>query len=201
MKIKLFLFSLSVLFSFGLSAQSMHDICPLKVGSEVPDSIPITSLEGKVETLSSLIDSQATVLVFYRGGWCGYCIRQLSGLREISGQIDSLGYNLIGITPDQYSELEKSIAKAEVDYPLYSDNTAALISAFGLNWKLGDAKHEKYKSEYKIDIEAWSGEDHHILPVPAVYVIKNGIVKFHYVNPNYAERLDPDMLLAVLQTL
>ncbi len=192
---------LSLLFTEMISGQDRYDICPLKVGSELPESLALTDLEGASIDFTQLISEQPTVLIFYRGGWCGYCTKQLSGLREIRQEIDELGWNLMAISPDKFSEMEKTAAKEELDYDLYSDASANVISAFGLNWKVDDETFVKYKEKYEIDLEAWSGEDHHLLPVPAVYVIKDGVVQFHYVNPNHSTRLQANTLLAVLKTL
>ncbi|MBK8550829.1 MAG: hypothetical protein IPL53_07105 [Ignavibacteria bacterium] len=67
---------------------------------------------------------------------------------------------------------------------------------FGIAFKVADEIIEKYKS-YDIDLEASSGKEHHLLPVPSVFILgTDGIISFEYVNPNYKIRLDPDVLLA-----
>lgn len=192
---------LSLLFTEMISGQTRFDICPLKVGSELPDSLTLLDLKGSKVDFSEMISEKPTVVIFYRGGWCGYCTKQLSGLREIRKEIDELGWNLMAVSPDKFSEMDKTAAEEELDYDLYSDASANVISAFGLNWKVDDETFTKYKEKYEIDLEAWSGEDHHLLPVPAVYVIKDGVVQFHYVNPNHSTRLQSNTLLAVLKTL
>jgi peroxiredoxin len=54
---------------------------------------------------------------------------------------------------------------------------------------------------HDVDLEAASGEKHHQLPVPSVYVVDtNDRIRFAYVNPDYKVRLDPQLLLAVLRT-
>jgi peroxiredoxin len=51
--------------------------------------------------------------------------------------------------------------------------------------------------EYGIDLEGASGESHHVLPVPATFIIgTDGIINFAYINPDYKVRLHPDVLLA-----
>lgn len=54
---------------------------------------------------------------------------------------------------------------------------------------------EQYKG-YGINLEEAAGEAHHLLPVPAVFVITEGIIRFQYANPDYKVRLQPDVLLA-----
>ena len=53
-----------------------------------------------------------------------------------------------------------------------------------------------------MDIEEASGEKHHILPVPTIYLIDtSGVIQFQYSNPNYKVRLHPDVLLAAARVL
>ncbi len=69
-------------------------------------------------------------------------------------------------------------------------------AAFGVAFRVDDAMFDKLKG-YGIDLEADSGEDHHQLPVPSVFLIGNrGRIEFQYVNPNYKVRLAPEVLLA-----
>lgn len=67
---------------------------------------------------------------------------------------------------------------------------------FGLAWQMPQSLVEKY-STYGIDLDAASGQAHHILPVPAVFVVgTDGVVRYQYVNPDHRVRLDAKVLLA-----
>lgn len=73
--------------------------------------------------------------------------------------------------------------------------------SFGIAFRVDAATVEKYKG-YGIDLEQASGETHHLLPVPSVFVVgREGTVLFSYVNPDYRVRLDPDVLLAVAKSV
>ncbi len=164
--------------SFLSSAQQeMFDICPLKIGQKIPDNTSLTSIEGKKTSLKDALGIKPTILVFYRGGWCPYCVRHLSALQESKQQIDSLGYQIVAITPDQFDQLVISDTSSKADFTLYSDASAENIKAFGLDWKVSDELYTKYKDQYGMDLEAWSGEKHHTLPVPAVFIIKKVITR------------------------
>lgn len=179
----------------------MFDICPLKIGEEIPEGIVLSSSDATEVSLEKILSDQPTVLIVYRGAWCGYCTKHLSELEASFGSIDSMGYQIIGVVPDAPENLKTSVDKTQVNFDLYSDAKLSLISSFGLDWKVDDEKFQKYKSEYKIDLEEWSGEVHHSLPVPAVYIIEEGVVEFSYVNPNYSKRLKVETLLAILGSL
>jgi len=184
-----------------LGAQDqMFDICPLKVGEDIPEATLTNEANEPIE-LTDLASQKPTVLVFYRGAWCGYCTQHLAELNDIKSDVDSLGFQIVGITVDQSEKLEESKTRSEAEIEVYSDAKLAAIKAFGLDWHVGEELYDKYLNDYKLDLELWSGEDHHSLPVPAIYIIKDGKIEFQYVNPNYNTRLKPATLLAVLKTL
>jgi peroxiredoxin len=184
----------------SMAQDQMYDVCPLKVGEEVPKEASLVNVGGEIKFLEDVL-TKKTIVVFYRGGWCPYCMRHLSALREKKEAINELGYDLVAITPDQFDSLGVSETKAQVDFSIYSDSDVDVIEAFGLGWKVDEEMHEKYISKYDLDLTEWAGEDHKMLPVPAVYVIHDGVVQYQYVNPNYSERLKPETLMAILNTL
>lgn len=198
---KILLIILGILSFNCLFAQNpMFDICPLKVGEELPE-VSLVSEKNELVELAELVAEKPSVLVFYRGAWCGYCTKHLAELNEIKDEIEQLGFNIFGITVDKAEKLQESTIEAGDEISVYSDAKLAAISAFGLDWKVGDELFDKYINSYNLDLEKWSGEKHHTLPVPAIYIIKEGKVEFQYVNPNYNTRLKPETLLAILKTL
>ena len=157
---------------------------------------------GKEIELKDYVGEKATVLVFYRGGWCPYCIRHLSALQEIKPELDKMGYELLAITPDDYTRLDSTVVRSgDFDYTLFSDKNINAINAFGIGWKINDKLYQKYKDSYGMDTEWWTGSQHHVLPVPSVFIIKEGKIMYQHVNPKYSDRLSPDILLAMIRSL
>lgn len=186
----------------GLSAQdvpeSANDIRPLLIGSDLPES-SLSTLEGEEVSIRELTKKNPTVIVFYRGGWCPYCNKQLAGLNDIQGQMDSLGFQVIAISPDNAAHLSKTADKEELAYTLLSDSKMELARKMGIAFKMDKKTLKKYKL-FGIDLKEASGESHYQLPAPAVFVLdRKGVVQFSYVNPNYKVRLSPKVLLAVLE--
>ena len=73
--------------------------------------------------------------------------------------------------------------------------------AFGIAFKVEDKIYNAYKNRFNLDLEEHSGQTHHLLPVPAVYIFgTDGKVRFQYVNPDYKVRLDFDVLLAAAKS-
>jgi peroxiredoxin len=175
--------------------------CPLLNGETIDGSILVQTLKEKMVPLKQLTSKMPTILVFYRGGWCPFCNRQLAGLRKITKDITKLGYQLIAISPDRVSKFKESITKHKLDYQLLSDSNLDLANSFGLSFKLDAKTLEKYE-KFGINVEEASGKKHHSLPMPAVYVLDTkGLIHFSYVNPNYKVRLNEKVLLTALQEL
>jgi peroxiredoxin len=200
MKILLIIFPLLISITlFGQDA--MYDICPIKNSEKIPSAI-VYSTDGKEVNLKTFIDQKPAIIVFYRGAWCPYCTRHLSALQEIKPQIDSLGFELIAITPDDFSKLDSSVARVEnLDFKLLSDKNINAINAFGIGWKINDELYRKYKDSYGMDTEWWTGAAHHVLPVPAIFIVKDGEIQYQHVDPKYSKRLDPSVLLSLLKAV
>jgi peroxiredoxin len=108
---------------------------------------------------------------------------------------------LFAISPDQPSKLKETIDKHNMGFRLLSDSDMAAARSFGVAYKLDDAALAELK-KYNFDVEAASGQEHHMLPVPAVFLVAtNGLIQFEYVNPDYTVRLDPELLLAATKVV
>ena len=182
----------------GLVAVSAEQAQPLSIGAKVP-SVLLKTVDGQTADVVDLVKEKPTVLVFYRGGWCPYCNTQLGGLKEIEQQILDAGWQIIAISPDLPQKLSESVTKHQMKYSLFSDSKMEASKGFGIAFKVDDATIEKYKG-YGIDLDDASGESHHLLPIPAVFLVgTDGVIKFTYTNPDYKVRLDPQVLLSTVK--
>lgn len=177
------------------SPSSAGDIRPLLIGVSVPQLV-LQTPDGKAFDLNQAVKEHPTVLIFYRGGWCPYCNLQLGQLQTVESKLRELGYRILAVSPDRPEKLKESADKNDLTYTLLSDHAMKAAQAFGIAFRVDDATLEKYKG-YGINLEAASGETHHLLPVPSVFLVaQDGLIKFTYVNPDYKIRLDPEVLLA-----
>ncbi len=188
----------------GLSSHSTASVVPVSVKKpEKPlaagDSIPAGSLQdedGRSIELNELVSGHPTVFVFYRGGWCPFCVRHLSSIVDIIPELDKLGVQLVAVSPDRPEILSGKEKLQGLNYSLLSDSSMVVSQRFGIAFKVEDSLVEKYKSRFNIDIEADSGQAHHLLPHPSVYVVDGkGKIRFSHVNPDYKQRLEPQMIL------
>jgi peroxiredoxin len=108
-----------------------------------------------------------------------------------------LGFEIVAASADRPEKLNETLDKNSLTYRLVSDASTEAAQAFGLAFQMPPELVDRYKNSLKIDLEEASGQDHHVLPVPAIYLIdREGIVQFSYVNPNYRVRLEPSVVLA-----
>lgn len=195
---KTILFSLFLLFlGFEMQAQdnTAEEICPILVGTELPDA-EVTDIDGNPVKISSLVAGKPTVMIVYRGSWCPYCNRHFGKLQEIEGELKEMGFQIMALSPDKPENLNKTIKKNDLEYTLVSDSKMNLIDALGLSFQVDEKTLKKYKL-YGINLEKASGEAHNRLPVPAIIIANaEGIVTFTYVNPDYSVRADAGLVLA-----
>ena len=167
---------------------------PLGVGARVP-SAQILTIDGDEVDLADLVEDRGALLVFYRGGWCPYCSRQLGELRKIQHELTELGYPVIAIGTDRPRWLQQSRRAGDLGYALYSDSRMNAARAFGIAWQVEGDEVEKYK-RHGIDLEEASGETHHQLPVPSVFLVEpGGTIRWMYSNPDHRVRPDNASLL------
>jgi peroxiredoxin len=123
-------------------------------------------------------------------------------LREIEPQLKHLGVQVFAISPDQPSKLKETINKHQLGFPLLSDSDMAAARGFGVAYKLDEATLVKLKA-FGMDVEEASGQQHNMLPVPAVFLIGGTkcLIEFEYVNPDYRVRISPELLLAAARVL
>ena len=168
---------------------------PLLPGMKAP-VFSVKDVEGGDFRFDPEVLDKPIVLTFFRGGWCPYCNLNLSELRLAERQLKEMGFNIWFISMDKPELLLESLDDPSIGYTIFSDSSLEATRAFGLAFRVNDELNKRYLS-FDIDLERASGEDHHVLPAPATYIIgADGVINFAYVNPDYKVRLHPDVLLA-----
>jgi len=178
-----------------LSAELVRPLLP---GARVP-SLTLSTFDKKDFETTVELAKKPTILIFYRGGWCPFCNLHFGQLQKVESDLKALGFQIVAISPDIPEGLNKTAVKEKLGYTLLSDSSMSLAKAFGIAFKVDDPTIEKYKG-YGINLESASGQNHHLLPVPSVFIIGQDLrVDFSYVNPDYKIRLSPEVLLAAAQ--
>jgi len=172
---------------------------PLKVGDRAP-TFTVRTTKGDNYVFDAAKRTQPALLIFYRGGWCPYCNTHLASLRTTEPQLIAMGYEVLFMSTDRPELLYSSLKEPDIHYTLLSDAKMQAARAFGVAFRLDDATVARYKS-FGIDLEATSGETHHELPVPSVFIVdKTGVIRFAHWNPDFKVRLGADEILAAART-
>lgn len=175
-------------------AETAEHIAPILNGQFVPDVQLKTDL-GEPIGLLDIVENKPSVVLFYRGGWCPYCSRQMAGLMEVEQRIVDLGYQIVAISPDSPEKLRESQTHREFNVTRLSDENLSAAIAFGIAYFLPDNTANFYRRNNGADLKTPQGDDRPVLPVPAAFVTDtSGLVKFQYVNPNYKVRVEPQLL-------
>jgi peroxiredoxin len=112
-----------------------------------------------------------------------------------------LGFPVIAISADRPERLKGSLKKSDLGYRVYSDSTLTAARAFGIVFQLSDDDVRMYAG-YGIDLEKESGQDHHQLPVPSVFLVEaGGVIRWVYSNPDYEIRPENAAILEAARRL
>ncbi len=177
-----------------------NDIEPLTVGQSAP-RFTVYHADGRPYVFDPRMLEKPVVLIAYRGGWCPYCNMHLKELRDAEPRLLEMGFEVIFLSTDRPEILYASLfdwAK-DINYTLLSDSKMEASKALGIAFRMEESDYERLKS-LGIDMEKTTGETHHMLPVPAVFIIDTrGVIRFAYTNPDYKVRLEAEHILAAAQ--
>ncbi|MGN6394493.1 MAG: peroxiredoxin family protein [Mucilaginibacter sp.] len=171
------------------------DVSPLLTGEQIP-AVRIPAADGKLFDLNDHVAQKPTILVFYRGGWCPFCNKELAGLQGIQQDLVKLGYQIIAISTDSPENLNKSIGKHQLSYTLLSDADLNITKQFGLAFKA--------PKDYDQLLVASSGGKNtdRLLPVPSVFILdQKGTIRYEYINPDFKQRISPNLLQSVAKAI
>lgn len=168
--------------------QNPEDISPLLIGESIP-TVVLKDAEGNDFDLNRAIANKPSILIFYRGGWCPYCSKQLSGLQELMPQLEKIGYQLIAISTDSPDGLALSASEKHLGYTLLSDADLQVSKKFGLAFKAPQAYWEMLP-------KTTGGKNKDLLlPVPSIFILdRGGKIHYEYINPDFKQRLRPNIL-------
>ena len=188
-----------LLITFVFLSNLTHALTGLKSGDKVPSLNDLKTTEGRSVALKD--KSTIAVLVFYRGSWCPYCVTQLKSIEnEVMPKIKK-GVKLFAISVDSLVKAKKMKRNFKFSFDIISDPKAISLQKFKIINKVGPGLVRKYKNSYGIDIEGDSGETHHMIAHPAVYIIKEGHIIFSEVHENYKQRTKNSKILEVLSQI
>jgi peroxiredoxin len=180
---------------------SAEDVTPLKTGDMAP-SFTVRTVDNEPFNFDPANLTQPVILISFRGGWCPFCNRHLTELKDVVPELTAKGIDVYFLSGDRpeilYSSLkdETQDAIAGLDYTIFSDADINAATALGIAFK-AEGMADRLESRMGADVAGSSMKENNALPVPAVYVIdKSGKIVFDYVNPDFKVRLPTEDLLS-----
>jgi len=172
----------------------------LKAGAKAPD-FTLPNPQGQKINLSDLLEQGPVVLTFYRGSWCPFCNLQLRAYQKALPEIQKLGATLVAVSPQTPDNSLTIIEKAELTFPVLSDQGNQTARQYGLVYKLSEALQGAQKA-FESDVTKFNGDDSWELPMPGLFIIDQaGVIRFASADPNWMNRVEPSTILEQLKKL
>lgn len=170
----------------------------------VGDAAPAFTLRdaaGRPAALADLWRPGPVAVVFFRGGWCRYCVEMLTALRDVLPAVSALGAQVVAVSPQTPAANAATAERLGLPFPLLSDPGATVATA----WKLAhglDLTMRRLFLELGRDLPAHNGDTSWLLPLPAAFVIdRSGRIAWRFVHGDYSRRAEPADILDALRRL
>lgn len=172
----------------------------VKKVSSVAVDFTLPNHEGRPVNLFTELKKGPVVLIFYRGGWCPYCNMTLHAFQEIKEEVETLGAQMIAISPEPPDRALSTAEKNELGFQVLSDANNETARDYGLVFPLDAELVELYQ---KFGIPLIEKKDHpgtYELPLAATYIIdRDRIVIWKFAHADYTKRAEPADVLAILK--
>jgi peroxiredoxin len=171
---------------------------PLKNGDKAPLFSGVDNNDKKLNLKSLMKDHNAVVIFFYRGQWDNYCIKHVKNIQDSLAMITAKGARVVAVTPETDLGIITTISKTNASFPIIHDIQYKIMKEFGVNLTVDEATLALMK-KYRIDMDVNNGNNDHVLPVPATFIIgKNLKIKQVFFDPNYKNRASVQQIVAAL---
>ncbi|WP_027086887.1 peroxiredoxin-like family protein [Cohnella panacarvi] len=156
---------------------------------------------GETVNLYDELSKGPVVLTFYRGGWCPFCNTQLKAYQKLLPEIQALGAQLIAVSPQSPDNTLSQQEKEELTFQVLSDTNGLTAAIYNILYDVPDYIQEIMK-QIGMDLAEYNAASRWILPIPSTFMIdESGIIRSTYVNPDFMQRQDPEVILRELRKL
>jgi peroxiredoxin len=100
-----------------------------------PSAIPNLSLpdsDGVMRNLSEFVASGPAVMVYARGAWCPFCLRQLADYAERYREFRQSGVEVVAVSPESPRRSRRMRQQLKLPFAVLSDANLATAHTFGL---------------------------------------------------------------------
>ncbi len=169
------------------------------VGEPMPPFM-LPNDHGHLVSLDELLAKGPVALSFHRGHWCPYCRLNTNALAQAQCEVESIGGQIIAITPDlqHFATALKSNAAAK-PFPVLTDIDNGYALSLNLAIFVG-LEMQKFMTSAGWNIAPYQGNDAWILPIPATFVVgRDSLVRARFVDPDYRKRMAIDVIVDAMR--
>lgn len=164
-------------------------------------AITLNGLQGESIALADAWRHGPVIVVFFRGDWCGICMRQLEAWQAHAAALDRMGARLLAISPEAADRVRSAASGHGLSYGVISDPELRAATGFGVTLTFPPELVDLY-AHLGTDPAILDADGHWVLPVPATFLVApDGRVRFARVDLDDHKRTAPAEVLPVLREL
>jgi peroxiredoxin len=172
----------------------------IDAGAVFPDFV-LPSAEGQLIALADQLALGPVVLGFFRGEWCPFCKLTLEALARSLPEIEAAGARVLALTPETGGLPLRMKHRHNAAFEVLSDVDFGVGLAAGVVFKI--------PTLYRARLEAGGnnmplrhGNAAWCLPVPATFILRqDGSIAWRFMDVDYAQRAEPEDIIAALRAL
>ena len=132
--------------------------------------------------LGQAVAQKPTILVFYQANWSSLGKSALKALRDESSFFSAVGFQIVAVSTDTPESLKPAAKSNQLEFPLLSDRSLSLSSAFGIAFKVSRELADDYAKK-GISLANIPGGGSFGLLVPSVFILDSqGVIRWVYSN-------------------
>jgi len=182
-----------------LIAEHVSERTP-RVGVLAPD-FTLPDQDGRPVSLRATLARGCVVLVFFRGGWCPFCLITLRALARTHPALRRQGAEILAVSPQALAHTFETAERHGLPFPVLSDHDNDIARSYGLVVPMPADLQAVYR-RFGHDLPAINGVPRWDLPFPAAFIIgRDGRIVHASVDPRANRRLEPEEALATIRRL
>jgi peroxiredoxin len=170
------------------------------VGQPAPDAELLDSSGTKTRLLAT-IGSERRLVVFYKGGWCPSCNRQIHEFGSQFADFKKRGVGIVAISVDTPAYGAKTAKEYGLPFPLLSDSNLVAHKAYRVVDHIGGFGAFML-ARMGANLSERAGNDNHDVAVPSLFLVdKQGIVRFAHADLDYGTRPSTAQILNAIDAM
>ena len=170
------------------------------IGDKFPE-FDLANANNESKSLRHFLRDGPLVLSFYRGAWCPYCNLEINALQQRLPEITAAGGQLVAVSPQLPEKSLDQVNRSKLTFEVLSDVGNKLAKQINLAFTLPQPLRPIYEA-WQLDIPGHNDDDSFELPIPATYIIDtDGVIRYAFVEMDYTQRLEPDIIIEQLKRL